>query len=135
MGDLSMEEARCSMAREMLTCQGHSHLRCPAAKHSSDIPARDVDQASLRRSVSVADISVTEQASLNRVPPLVPPLVQPLLSLLAEPTTHSLTGIASISRQQLDTSHQSRRDLVRRALSPAEQERSKKARTPSTEED
>ena len=107
MGDLSMEEARCSVVREMLTCQGHSHLRCPAAKHSSNIPARDVDQASLRRSVSVADISVAEQASLNHVPPLVPPLVQPLMSLLAEPTTHSLTGIASMSGRQLDASRQS----------------------------
>ena len=131
MGNLSMEEARCSVTREMLACQGHSHLRCPAAGLSGDVPARNADQATLRRSVSVADISVAEEASLNRAPPLV----QPLMSLLAEPTTHSLTGVASISGWQLDTSRQSRRDLVRRALSPAEPERNKKARTPSTEED
>ena len=103
MGDLSMEEARCSVVREMLTCQGHSHLRCPAAKHGSDTPARDVDQAPLRRSVSVADISVAEQASLNRVPPLV----QPLMSLLAEPAPPLVAGIANMTGRQLDARRQS----------------------------
>ena len=62
MDDLSMEEARCSVVREMLACQGHSHLRCPAAVHGSDTLARgmrgdDVDRAPLRRSVLVANIS------------------------------------------------------------------------------
>ena len=79
----------------------------------------------------MADISVAEQTSRH----LVSPFIQPLMSLLAEPAPSSLAGIANLSGRQLDANRQNRRDLVRRAPSPAEQERSKKARTPSTEED
>ena len=136
MDDLNMEETRCSTVREMLACQGHSHLRCPAAVPGSNTLARgvrggDADRAPLRRSVSVADISVAEQTSQH----LVSPFIQPLMSLLAEPAPSSLAGIANLSGRQLDANRQNRRDLVRRAPSPAEQEHSKKARTPSTEED
>ena len=91
----------------------------------------DIDRAPSRRSVSVADISIAEQTSRH----LVPPFIQPLMSLLTEPAPSSLAGIANLSGRQLDANRQSRRDLIRRAPSPAEPEHSKKARTPSTEED
>ena len=142
MDDLSMEEAQCSAVREMLTCQGHSHPRCPAAKQGSDTPARgmcndDVDRTSQCHSVSVADVSVAEarrereEATRNRMTSSIPSL----MSLLAEPAPPPLGGIADMSGRQLDANRQIRRDLVRWAPSPAEQERRKKARTPSTEED
>ena len=136
MDDLNIEETRCSAVREMLHCPGHSCLRCPAAVRDRNTPAREVrgdavDRAPARRSVSVADISIAEQTSRH----LVTSFIQPLLSLLAEPAPSSLAGVANLSGRQLDANRQSRRDLVRRAPSPVEPEYSKKARTPSTEED
>ena len=93
--DLSMEETRCLVVRDMLTCQGHSHLGCPAAVHGNDPLARglrgdDANRAPSHRTVSVGDISVAEQAFKNR-------RVQPLMSLLAQPAASPLTGVASLS--------------------------------------
>ena len=144
MDDLSMEEAKCSLVREVLCCQGHSHLRCPPVRHTCCTPARRMcddedDQPSPRRSVSVADISVAEakhnlESSWNQAPaPILP-----LMSILARPPMSSPrkdTSIADLTGRHLDASHQSRRDLAKWAPSPAEQEQSKKARTPSTEEE
>ena len=89
-----------------------------------------VDRPPARRSVSVADVSIAERTSRH----LVTPFIQPLMSLLAEPAPSSLAGVANLFGRQLDGNRQSRRDLVRRAPSPVEPECSKKARTPSPEE-
>ena len=141
MDDLSMEEVKCSVVWEMLSCHGHSHLRYPPAKHGSNTPARETcngedDRTSPLRSVSMADISVADakrdlESSWNHVPaPILP-----LMALLAHPAPSSHAGIANLTGRQLDANRQSRRDLVKRAPSPAEQEYKKKARTPSTEEE
>ena len=144
MDDLSMEEAKCSLVREVLCCQGHSHLRCPLVRHTCCTPARGMcddkdDQPSPHRSVSVANISVVE-AKCNRESPCdqVPPPILPLMSILARPPMSSPrkdTSIADLTGHHLDASRQSHRDLTKRAPSPVEQERSKKTRTPSTEEE
>ena len=136
MDDLNMEETRCLAVRDTLHCSGHSCMRCPAALRDRNPPAGEVrvdavDRAPTRRSVSMADVSIAEQTSRH----LVTPFIQPLMSLLAEPAPSPLAGVANLSGRQLDANRQSRRDLVRRAPSPAEPEHSKKARTPSTEED
>ena len=128
----------------MLSCQGHSHLRYPPTKHGSGTPARGTcndedDRTPPRRSVSMADISVADakrdlESSWNHVPaPILP-----LMALLAHPapsSSRASTGIANLTGRQLDANRQSRRDLAKRAPSPAEQEYKKKARTPSTEEE
>ena len=115
MDDLSMEEAKCSLVREVLCCQGHSHLRCPPVRHGCCTPARGMrddkdDQLSPRRSVSMADVSVSEakrnlESSWNHAPaPILP-----LMSLLARPLTSSSrmdTSIADLTGHHLDASHQ-----------------------------
>ena len=63
MAELSMEEAKCSLVREVVSCQGHSHLRCPPTSHAACSPARELydhgdDMASPRRSVSMRDLSI-----------------------------------------------------------------------------
>ena len=139
-----MEEAKCYLVREMLCCQGHSHLRCPPVRHGCCTPARGMcededDQPFPRRSVSVADISVAEaKRSLESYWNHAPAPILPLMSILARPPMSSLrkdTSIADLTGRHLDASRQSRRDLAKRAPSPAEQEQKKKARTPSTEEE
>ena len=55
MDDLSMEEIRCSVVREVMSCQGHSHLRCPQAMHVRGTSARgsrdDEDEQTLHAAV------------------------------------------------------------------------------------
>ena len=144
MDDLSMEEAKCSVVREVLCCQGHSHLRCPLVRHGCCTPARGMcddedDQSSPHRSVSVANISVAEaKRSLESSWNHVPAPILPLMSLLARPPMSSPrkdTSIVDLTGRHLDASRQSHWDLAKRAPSPAEQEQKKKARTPSTEEE
>ena len=137
---------KCSVVRDVLSCQGHTHLRCPLAKLGRCTPARgspdeddEDDRTSPRRSVSMVDISVADakrslESSWNHVPAPIPSL----MSLLAHPAPSSSrvgTGIASLTGRKLDANRQSRRDLAKRAPSLVEQEHKKKARTPSTEED
>ena len=144
MDGLSMDEAKCSLVREMLSCQGYPHLRCPSAKGGSRTPIKELrdnrdDWAPPRRSVSVADISIADAkhdlaSSWNHTPaPILP-----LMSLLAYPAPSSSrlgTDVGQLTGHHLDACHQSRRDLAKRAPSPAEQECKKRAKTPSTEEE
>ena len=116
MDDLSMEEAKCSVVREVLCCRGHSHLRCPPVRHTCCTPARGMcededDQPFPCRTVSVADISVAEakrnrESSWNQAPaPILP-----LMSILAHPPVSSPckdTSIADLTGCHLDASRQS----------------------------
>ena len=136
MDDLNMEETRCCVVRETLHCPGHSCRGCHAAVRDPNtmavgVRSDAVNRTPTRRSVSVTDLSIAEQTSRH----LVTPFIRPLMSLLAEPAPSSLAGVANLSGRQLDTNRQIRRELVRRAPSPAEPEYSKKARTPSPKED
>ena len=144
MDDLSMDEAKCSLVREMLSCQGHPHLRCPPAKRGSRTPIKELrdnrdDWAPPRRSVSVVDISIADAkrdlaSSWNHTPaPILP-----LMSLLAYPAPSSSRlgmDVGQLTGRHLDACRQSRQDLAKRAPSPAEQECKKRAKTPSTEEE
>ena len=144
MEDLSMEETKCSLVRELLSCQGHSHLRCPPAKHATCSPAKElydnmVDSASPRRSVPVSNLSIADtKRDLASSWTHVPASILPLMSLLAHPApscSRSGTDVGQLMGRQLDANRQSRRDMAKRASSPAEQKHKKKARTPSTEEE
>ena len=60
------------------------------------------------------------------------------MSLLAYPVPSSSRlgmDVGQLTRHHLDACRQSRRDLAKRAPSPAEQECKKRAKTPSTEEE
>ena len=143
MEDLSMEEAKCSLVQELLSCQGHSHLRCPPDQHAIRSPVKDLlegraDKTPPRCSVSVADLSVADaKCDLASSWTHVPAPILPLMSLLAHPASSCSrlgTDIGQLMGRQLDANRQSRRDMAKRASSPAQQEHNKKARTPSTEE-
>ena len=72
-------------------------------------------------------------------PGTAPPApIPPLMSLLAYPAPSSTrlgADVGQLTGRQLDACRQSRRDLAKRAPSPAEQEHKKKAKTPLTEEE
>ena len=136
MHDLNMEENKCCAVREALHCQGHTcrgchQVACNLNVSAEGVRSNAVNRTSTRRSASVVDHSIAEQTSRH----IVTPYIQPLMSLLAEPSPSVLAGIANMSGRQLDTNRQIRRELVRKAQSPAEPEYSKKARTPSPGED
>ena len=144
MDDLSMDEAKCSLVREVLSCQGYPHLRCPPAKRGSRTPIKELrdnrdDWAPPRHSVSVADISIVDAkcdlaSSWNHTPaPILP-----LMSLLAYPAPSSSRlgmDVGQLTRRHLDACRQSHRDLAKRAPSPAGQECKKRGISPSTEEE
>ena len=143
MEDLSMEEAKCSLVRELLSCQGHSHLRCPPDKHAIRSPVKDLlegraDKTPPCRSVSVADLSVADaKRDLASSWTHLPAPILPLMSLLAHPASLCSrlgTDVGQLTGCQLDANRQSHRDMAKRVSSPAQQEHNKKARNPSTEE-
>ena len=93
MEDLSMEEAKCLLVRELLSCQGHSHLRCPPDKHAIRSSVKDLlegraDKTPPRRSVLVADLSVADaKRDLALSWTHVPAPILPLMCLLAHPAS------------------------------------------------
>ena len=144
MGELSMDEAKCLLVWQLVSCQGHSHLRCPMAQLCTCSPAKetyngDYEMASPRRSVCMGNVSITDaKRNLASAWAHVPPEIPPLMSLLTQPVPlcpHPATDIGQLTGCQLDANRQSRRDTPKRAPSPAGQRHTKKARTPLTEED
>ena len=96
--------------------------------------------ASPRRSLSITDRSV----AAARRDPAAPccthasPDIPPLMTLRTQPAPPCPcldTDVARVTGRQLDAQRQSRRDMSKRASSPAAQLHPKKARTPSTEEE
>ena len=96
MEELSMEEAKCSLVRELLSCQGHSHLRCPPTKHaacSTTEQLHDIEDemASPRRSVSVGNLSIAAaKHNLDSLWTHIPPEIPPLMSLISQPVPSGL---------------------------------------------
>ena len=70
MGDLSMDEAKCSLVQDMLSCQGHPYLRCPPAEHGGRTPVeesnRGVDVIALLGQVSIYFQVFRFDSSTNR---------------------------------------------------------------------
>ena len=139
-----MEKAKCSLVWQLVSCQGHSHLRCPMAQLCTCSPAKemydgDYEMASPRRSVSVGNVSIADtKRNLASAWTYVPPEIPPLMSLLTQPVPlcpRPATDIGQLTGRQLDANRQSRRDTPKQAPSPAGQRHTKKARTPSTKED
>ena len=144
MAGLSMDD-RCMLIRDIVSSQGNPHLMSPSATHVGCSPVagplhREECVASPRRILSIMDRSVAAarcdlaapcrtHASLD-IPPLMTLHTQPA------PSCPRLdTDVARVTGRQLDAQRQSRRDMSKRASSPAAQLRPKKARTPSTEEE
>ena len=144
MAGLSMED-RCMLVRDIVSHQGNPHLMCPSAAHVGCSPVRgllDREEcvASPCRSLSVTDRSMAA-AKRDLAAPCcthASPDIPPLMSLHAQPapTCPRLdTDVAQVTGHQLDARRQSRRDMSKRAPSPAAQLHPKKARTPSTKEE
>ena len=142
MAGLSMEE-KCLLIRDIVSCQGHPHLTCPPAAHVACSSARGLLNreecvASPRRSLSVRDLSIAA-AKRDLAAPCcthVPPDIPPLMTLHAQPVPSCSrldTDVAQVTGRQLDARKQNRREMSKRAPSPAAQLHPKKARTPSTE--
>ena len=144
MAGLSMDD-RCMLIRDIMSSQGNPHLMSPSATHVGCPPVagplhREECVASPRHILSITDRSVAAarcdlatpcrtHASLD-IPPLMTLHTQPA------PSCPRLdTDVARVTGRQLDAQRQSRRDMSKRASSPAAQLRPKKARTPSTEEE
>ena len=144
MAGLSMEE-KCLLIRDIVSCQGNTHLTCPPATHTAcssvrGLLNREECVASPRRSLSVTDRSIAA-AKRDLASPRcthVPPDIPPLMTLHAQPAPSCSrldTDVAQVTGRQLDARKQNRRDMSKRAPSPAAQLHPKKARTPSTEEE
>ena len=144
MAGLSMDD-RCTLVRDIVSRQGNPHLMCPSAAHAgcshvAGLLHREECVASPRRSLSVMDRSV---AAARRDLPApccthASPDIPPLMTLHAQPAPSCPrldTDVARVTGRQLDAQRQSRRDMSKRASSPAAQLHPKKARTPSTEEE
>ena len=144
MAGLSMEE-RCMVVRDIVSRQGNPHLMCPSATHVSCFPVggllnREECVASPRRSLSVTDRSIAATQRDLAVPRRThaPPDIPPLMTLHAQPApscSHPDMDVAQVTGRQLDARKQNRRDMSKRAPSPAAQLHPKKARTPLTEEE
>ena len=91
-----------------------------------------------RRSLSVRDLSIAA-AKRDLATPCcthVPPDIPPLMTLHAQPVPSCSrldTDVAKMTGHQLDAHKQNRREMSKRAPSPAAQLHPKKARTPLTE--
>ena len=142
MAGLSMEE-KCLLIRDIVSCQGNPHLTCPLATHVACSSTRgrlnwEECVASPHRSFSVMDLSIAA-AKRDLATPCcthVPPDIPPLMTLHAQPVPPCScldTDVAQMTGRQLDARKQNRRDMSKRAPSPAAQLHPKKARTPSTE--
>ena len=144
MAGLSMEEG-CMVVRDIVSRQGNPHLMCPSAAHVGCFPIGGLLNweecvASPRRSLSVTDRSIAA-AQRDLAAPCrthAPPDIPPLMTLHAQPAPSCLhldMDVAQVTGHQLDAHKQNRRDMSKRAPSPAAQLHPKKARTPSTEEE
>ena len=144
MAGLSMDD-RCMLIRDIVSSQGNPHLTCPSAAHVGCSPVagllhREECVASPRRSLSVTDRSVAAARRDLAAPccthasPDIPPLMT-LRAQPAPPCPRLDTDVARVTGRQLDAQRQSRRDMSKRASSPAAQLHPKKARTPSSEEE
>ena len=144
MAGLSMEE-RCLLVRDIVSCQGNPHLMCPPATHVGcssvrGLLNREECVASPCHSLSVTDRSIAA-AKCDLAAPCcthAPPDIPPLMTLHAQPAPSCSrldTDVAQVTGRQLDARKQNRRDMSKRAPSPAAQLHPKKARTPSTEEE
>ena len=133
------------VVRDIVSCQGNPHLMCPSAAHVSCFPVggllnREECVASPRRSLSVTDRSIAAAQRDFAAPRCThaPPDISPLMTLHAQPAPSGScldTDVAQVTGRQLDARKQNRRDMSKRAPSPAAQLHPKKARTPSTEEE
>ena len=142
MAGLSMEE-KCLLIRDIVSCQGNTHLTCPPAAHAArssvrGLLNREECAASPRRSLSVTDRCIAAIKCDLATPHCthVPPDIPPLMTLHAQPAPSCSrldTDVAQVTGHQLDTRKQNRRDMSKRAPFPAAQLHPKKARTPSTE--
>ena len=143
MAGLSMEE-KCLLVRDIVSHQGNPHLTCPpptahvACSSATGLLNREECVASPCRSLSVRDLSIAA-AKRDLAAPCcthVPPDIPPLMTLYAQPVPSCSrldTDVAQVTGRQLDARKQNRREMSKRAPSPAAQLHPKKARTPSTE--
>ena len=144
MAGLSMDD-RCMLIRDIVSSQGNPHLMSPSAVHVGCSPVagllhREECVASPCRSLSVTDWSVAATRRDLAAPCCThaSPDIPPLMTLHAQPAPSRPrldTDVARVTGRQLDAQRQSRRDMSKRASSPAAQLHPKKARTPSTEEE
>ena len=144
MAGLSMDD-RCMLIRDIVSSQGNPHLMSPSAVHVGCSPVagllhREECVASPCRSLSVMDRSVAAARRDLAAPCCThaSPDIPPLMTLHAQPAPSCPrldTDVARVTGRQLDAQRQSRRDMSKRASSPAAQLHPKKARTPSTEEE
>ena len=144
MAGLSMDD-RCMLIRDIVSSQGNPHLMCPSATHVGCSPVagllhREECVASPCHSLSVTDRSVAAARRDLAAPCCThaSPDIPPLMTLHAQPAPSCPrldTDVARVTGRQLDAQRQSRRDMSKRASSPAAQLHPKKARTPSTEEE
>ena len=144
MAGLSMDD-RCMLIRDIVSGQGNPHLMTPSATHDGCSPVagplhREECVASPRRILSITDRSVAAARRDLAAPCCThaSPDIPPLMTLHTQPAPSYPrldTDVARVTGRQLDAQRQSRRDMSKRASSPAAQLRPKKARTPSTEEE
>ena len=144
MAGLSMDD-RCMLVRDIVSRQGNPHLMCPLAAHAGCSPVagllhQEECVVSPRRSLSVTDRSVAAARRDLATPCCTHSSsdIPPLMTLHAQPAPSCPrldTDVARVTGHQLDAQRQSRRDMFKRASSPAAQLHPKKARTPLTEEE
>ena len=130
MAGLSMEE-RCMVVRDIVSRQGNPHLMCPSAAHVGCSPVggllnREECVASPRHSLSVADRSIAAAQRDLATPRCThaPPDIPPLMTLHAQPAPSCSrldTDVAQVTGRQLDARKHNRRDMSKRAPSPAAQ--------------
>ena len=136
-------EEKCLLIRDIVSCQGNTHLTCPPAAHVGcssvrGLLNREECVASPCRSLSVTDRSIAA-AKRDLAAPCgthAPPGIPPLMTLHAQPAPSCSrldTDVAQVTGRQLDARKQNRWDMSERAPSPAAELHPKKARTPSTE--
>ena len=127
------------VVRDIVSRQGNPHLMCPSAAHAGCFPVggllnREECVASPRRSLSVTDRSIAATQRDLAAPRRThaPPDIPPLMTLHAQPApscSHLDMDVAQVTGRQLEARKQNRRDMSKRAPSPAAQLHPKKART------